>query len=97
MNPWIVLSLIVALGIVYVMLPTGLHAFSRYRRAKVARCPLAGERALLQIDARRAGISAAVSGVPSLRVRDCSLWPGWCECTQDCLRLAESEMKDLAA
>ena len=97
MNPWIVLSLIIALGIVYVMLPTGLHAFSRYRRTKVASCPLAGERVLLQMDARHAGISAALSGRASLRVVDCSLWPAWCECTRDCLRLPESEMQDLAA
>src|SRR3990172_3939249 len=97
MNPWLVLSLIVALGIVYVMLPTGLHSFSRYRRTKEVRCPLAGEDVALQIDARRAGISAALSGHPSLRVLDCTLWPGRRECAQDCLRLGESELKEQAA
>jgi len=93
MNPWIVLPAIIALSIIYVMLPMGLSTFFHYRRKKLVRCPLAGESVQLQIDARRAGFSAAL-GHPSLRVTSCSNWPDWSECTQDCLRLPGEELRE---
>lgn len=65
MNPWIVLPAIVALGIVYVMLPISLETFSRYHRRKVLHCPEVGDEVWVLIDARRAGISAAFGHLPS--------------------------------
>ena len=84
MNPWIVLPAIIALGVVYVMLPMGLEAFFRYRTRKPLRCPVTAEEAWVLINARRAGLSAAF-GHPSLRVRSCSLWPARYNCRRDCL------------
>jgi putative methionine-R-sulfoxide reductase with GAF domain len=86
MNPWIVLAAIVLLGIVYVMLPTGLYAFARFRRPKLVHCPVTGEEAQVQIDARRAGLGAALSGRASLRVTECALWPEWKACARSCVR-----------
>lgn len=84
MNPWIVLPAIVALGVVYVMLPIGLSAFFDYRHRKPVRCPVTGEGAWVLVNAPRAGVTAAF-GHPALRVRSCSLWPPRDDCGQDCL------------
>jgi hypothetical protein len=96
MNPWTVLPAIVALGVIYIMLPTGLHAFLRYRPRKELCCPVSGDEARVLIDARRAGLSAALRGHPSLSVRDCSLWPARSGCGRDCLKLPAAEMRQAA-
>jgi len=96
MNPWIVLPAIIALGLVYIMLPTGLQAFFRYRPTKLLRCPETGDPARVLIDARRAGLSAALRGSPSLSVRECSLWPVRSGCGRDCLKLPADEMHKAA-
>ena len=84
MNPWVVLP-IIALGVLYVMLPVALTVFGRYRFRKFLRCPVTSEEAWVLVDARRAGVSS-LFGRPSLRVRSCSLWPGRSECGQGCLQ-----------
>ena len=94
MNPLIVLPTIIGLSVVYVMLPVGLAVFSRYRRRKFLRCPEAQTGAQIQVDARRAGLSAAF-GRPSLRVATCSLWPERRRCGQACLGLPGSAVRDL--
>ena len=95
MNPWIVLPAIIALGVIYIMLPTGLQAFLRYRPRKALCCPVSGDEARVLIDARRASLSAALRGHPSLSVRDCSLWPARSGCGRDCLNLPGDRMRDL--
>ena len=95
MNPWIVLPAIIALGVIYIMLPTGFHAFLRYRPRKELCCPVSGDEARVLIDARRASLSAALRGRPSLSVRNCSLWPARSECRRDCLNLPDHQMRDL--
>ncbi len=92
MKPWIIVTAIIALGVVYVLLPIGLEAFFRYRRRKFLRCPVTGDEAWVLIDARRAGISS-VLGRLSLRIRTCSLWPGRYACGRECLHLPEREMR----
>ncbi len=87
MTPWIVLP-IIALGVVYVLLPIALGVFLHYHRRRCLRCPATGEEAWVLVDARRAGVSA-VFGRPSLRVRTCSLWPARYACERDCLREAD--------
>ena len=89
MNPWIVLPAIVALGIVYVMLPIGLETFFHYHRRKVLHCPEVGDEAWVLIDARRAGLSAAF-GHPSLRGRSCFLWPPRDNCGRGCRKKLEA-------
>lgn len=87
MNPWIVLTATIALGVIYVALPVALGAFFRYHRRKYLRCPVTGDEAWVLIDAHRAGASAAF-GRPSLRSKSCSLWPARSACGRDCLREA---------
>lgn len=84
MKPWIIVTAIIALGVIYVLLPIGLEVFLRYRRRKFLRCPVTGDEAWVLIDVRRAGVSA-VLGRLSLRVRSCSLWPPRDNCGRDCL------------
>jgi hypothetical protein len=93
MNPWIVLPAIVALAVVYVMLPTGLLAFFRYRLRKLLRCPRTGEGAQVRFDSGWAGLSAALTGHPSLRVSLCSLWPERSGCGRECQKLPATEVR----
>ena len=91
MDPMIVLASIIALGVVYVMLPTGLATFLRYRLKRLFYCPIEGESAVVQIDERRAGLSAAARGYASLRVKACSFWPKRAGCAQKCLSVPGNE------
>ncbi len=84
MNPWIVLP-IIALAVLYVLLPVALAVFSRYRLRKPLQCPETSAEAWVLVDARRAGVSS-LFGRPSLRVKSCSLWPGRFGCGQGCLK-----------
>jgi len=88
------LTAIVALGIVYVMLPIGLETFFRYRLRKPLHCPVTGEEGWVLLDARRAGVSAAF-GRSCLRVKSCSLWPARDACGRECLNLPGWETQDL--
>lgn len=88
MNPLTIVVAIIALGVFYVLLPVVLEAFFRYRRRKQVRCPVTREEAWVLVNAPRAGLSAAF-GRPSLRVRNCSLWPPRDNCGRDCLALRE--------
>jgi hypothetical protein len=94
MNPLLVLPAIIALSVGFVMLPVGLAVYAQYRRRKFLRCPETAAGAQIRVDARRAGLTAAV-GRPLLRVTTCSLWPERQGCAQDCLDLPASAMRDL--
>jgi hypothetical protein len=94
MNPWTILSAIAVLAIVYVLLPVALTTFARFRRQQNLRCPEAGQEAGLLFDPGRAALSACL-GRPSLRVRNCSLWPARRGCGQACADLPESEMQEV--
>ena len=72
--PLMTLLAILALAMVYVLVPIAAGVFARYRRARTLRCPEGGLLAQVQMDARHAALTA-VTGAPELRVSDCSLWP----------------------
>ncbi len=82
---------IVAVGVLFVLLPLGAHTFARYRAARVLPCPETGQRAQVGIDAARAAFTSAF-GSPRLRARACSLWPARRGCAQRCLDLPEVRM-----
>ena len=82
--------IIIAVGILFVLLPVAAHAFARYRAPRVLACPETGEQVRLGIDATRAALTSAL-GRPRLRVRWCTLWPVWNGCAQSCLQLPEIE------
>jgi hypothetical protein len=84
----VLIGIIIAVGVLYVLVPV---AFSAYRRAccrAMIRCPETGESAALRLDAGHAAWTATF-GNPKLRVDDCSLWPGRKDCEQRCLGALE--------
>jgi hypothetical protein len=89
-NPWIVLAAIVAVSVVYVLLPVFLAVFARFRAKRRLTCPESGMDVEVGVDAARAGLTG-VFGLPRLRVKSCSLWPTRSTCGQGCLSTFEKE------
>jgi len=81
----ITISMVVALGGFYVLLPLVIHTFQRYRNKRVMTCPETGDPAEVNIDARRAAFSSAF-GRPLLKVKHCTLWHKRKDCDQNCLK-----------
>lgn len=88
-NPWIVIAGIVAIAVVYVLLPIAADTFRRFRAPRILRCPQTAKDAEVAVDASHAALTSAF-GPPVLRVKNCSLWPEGKDCPQDCLA-AEAE------
>jgi hypothetical protein len=82
--PWIVILAVVALGLLYVLMPLMADTFRRFRVPRVLTCPDTGGKAEVGINASRAALTSAF-GQPLLRVKSCSLWPEKEQCKQDCL------------
>ena len=57
--------------------------YSRFRQPKRVTCPEKGEPATVQVDAKMAAETAALVGVPELRIIRCTQWP--CACGRACL------------
>lgn len=89
-NPEFVIVAVLAVGILFVLLPLGAHTFARYRAPRALRCPEADTKAWVEIDARYAALTAAL-GKPRLRLRECSLWADRGACAQSCLRVPEAK------
>jgi hypothetical protein len=83
-NPGLVLVAILALALLYVLIPLMADTLRRFRGPRMLSCPEAGGEAEVGIDASHAALTSAF-GTPSLRVRHCSLWPERERCKQDCL------------
>jgi hypothetical protein len=88
--PWIVLIAIVAVALLYVLVPLAADTYRRFRDTRALRCPETGGKVEVGIDASRAAFTSAF-GRPFLRVKSCSLWPEKEQCKQDCLTLPEVE------
>lgn len=84
-DPLLVAFAIVALGLLYVVMPVVVEAFLRFRRPRPLRCPQTGSQVRVSLAAGRAGLTSAF-GSPRLRVAACSLWPEKQGCEQGCLR-----------
>jgi hypothetical protein len=84
-NLFMTMGVVIALGVLYVLLPQVLHTFQRYRNRKALTCPEAGGPAEIDVDASRAAFSSAF-GKPLLRIKNCTLWPRRKGCAEDCLK-----------
>ena len=84
-TPIITIASIIALALLYVLLPLVIHTFQRYRHKRVLTCPETEGLAEIDIDAPHAAFSSAF-GEPLLRVRNCTLWPKKKGCREGCLR-----------
>ncbi len=82
--PWLTLTGILALGLLYVVAPIVIDAFIRFRRRRIVRCPETGLGAEIALDARHAALTA-IPGPPRMRVTACSLWPEREGCAQACV------------
>ena len=89
-SPGILIVVILAVGIVFVLVPLVIHTFARYRGSRVLACPETGEQVRLDLDASRAALTSAL-GRPRLRVSWCTLWPRRKSCAQACLASPEVE------
>jgi len=83
-HPWIVLLAVLAVALLYVLMPLVVDTFRRFRSPRLLRCPETGGKAEIGIDASHAALTSAF-GQPLLRVKSCSLWPEKDRCRQDCL------------
>lgn len=98
-NPWIVIGAILAIALLYVLLPRVTHILALYRATRKLECPETGKPARLDIDASHAALTS-VLGEPRLRVRWCNLWPARKDCGQECTaspdmeRPAEQDLAD---
>ena len=84
-QPWILVAAIVAIGVVYVLIPVFTETFFRFRGLRRLGCPVTGAAAEVHIDASHAAFTDAFAGRPRLRVGSCSLWPAQRGCGQRCL------------
>ncbi len=83
-NPLTAAGPIMLVGAVYVVLPVMLHAYTRFRGTRPVTCPSDTEAATVQLDAVRAGVTAAF-GAPNIRISQCSRWPQRMQCGRGCL------------
>ncbi len=81
---WIVIIAILALALLYVLVPVVVDTFLRYRARRSLVCPETGGKAEVSVDAPRAAWGAAFGRI-LLKVRDCSLWPERKGCGERCL------------
>ena len=84
-TPLITVATIIALAVVFVLLPLVVHTFQRYRKKRILRCPESGGLAEVDIDAARAAFFSAF-GKPLLRIKNCTLWPRRKGCGEGCLK-----------
>ncbi len=75
---------IVALAVLFVLVPVTRTVYELYRDRRALRCPETGRLTSVQIDAEKAAKSA-LFGEPKLRIEACARWPEKKNCAQRCL------------
>jgi hypothetical protein len=83
-HPWLVIAALIALGVVYLLIPAIASVLFSYRRPVSLRCPETKTAATVGIAAWRAALTQFL-GPPRLLVKRCSFWPGRSSCKQQCL------------
>ena len=83
----IILLAIAAVGGLYVLLPIGMDEYFRLRGPRVVTCPDTQAPEEVELDAGF-GALTALSGRPTLRVKDCARWRDTQspDCAQGCLQ-----------
>ncbi len=84
MNPTTVIPLLIAIAVVFVVLPVAIAAYRFYRAPQTVRCPLRRTKATVTVDAQRAA-RAAVVGSQALSAIACSLLVEPPDCRTECL------------
>ena len=94
MKDWgFVILAVAAAGVLLVVVPVFVAAFSRFRAQRSVACPETGRVVGIKLDALRLSVGAAFDRVP-LHVRACTLWPERRGCAQSCLNsIREAELR----
>lgn len=80
----IYIVIVVALGIGLVFLIQAVvRTYARYRGKRVVTCPETEQYAAVEVDAIHAAITS-ITGVPQLRLTNCSRWPERQGCPEEC-------------
>jgi nucleotide-binding universal stress UspA family protein len=85
MNPWLILSAVLALALVAVVVPVALEAFREWRRPWRLTCPRTGLLAQIRVATVHAALAEVVGRQPA--IERCSLWPPLAGCRDECLAL----------
>jgi hypothetical protein len=85
--------LIVALVVLYRVIPKVAGAYLKYRGKRVITCPETRKPAGVTVDATHAAVTAAVD-YPKLRLKTCSRWPEREDCGQACLLQVQLSPRD---
>jgi len=80
---WLV-TMVLALGLLYVVVPVVWHTYREYRDRRTVVCPETGTSAEVDFDARKTAWTAAYR-TPKPEIRGCSLWPERSGCAQRCI------------
>ena len=83
--PLITMISVIALGVLYVLIPVAANTYRRFHRRRGLRCPETGGFAEVDIDAHHAARSSAF-GRMRLRIKNCTLWPKRKGCAERCLK-----------
>jgi len=89
-SPGILIVAILAVAVLFVLVPRVLHTLAHYRAPRALPCPETGEPVRLDLDASRAALTSAF-GRPRLRVSWCTRWPQRRRCAQECVASPEVE------
>jgi len=89
-SPGIVIVVILAVAVLFVLVPRVLHILGFYRAPRAVSCPETGAPVRVDLDASRAAFTSAF-GRPRLRVSWCTLWPQRRRCAQACVESPEME------
>jgi hypothetical protein len=84
MNFQVLVSMIVAIGFFYVMVPVVLATYREFRGPHTAVCPETGSATGIELDAWHAAVTA-IPGPPRLHVAACTRWPLHAGCREACL------------
>ncbi|MFZ0889687.1 MAG: hypothetical protein WA005_14635 [Candidatus Binataceae bacterium] len=82
--PLVAALLVVGVAIIYIVVPIALDTYMRFRGPREVTCPETKEPVRIQVDARYAAATAA-TGLPKLRLAECTRWPQRGDCNQDCV------------
>lgn len=84
MNPTVLIPLLIAIALVFIVLPVVIGAYWDYRAPRIVRCPRMRAKATVTVDAWQAA-SAAIIGSPALSATACSLLAVRPTCRTECL------------
>jgi hypothetical protein len=84
---------VLTLSALYFLVPRLVGSYLKFRGKRVITCPETRKPAAVDVDVRRAALTAIV-GEPHLRLKDCSRWPGKKDCGQECLLQVELSPAD---